>query len=139
MASTDMSIQHGEIVFLHELVRSPEPYRRTRERSVRVTGRCVHVDTHQKRLIIQDRSNRLTVNIELIADQLFAIDGLYQFIGELREERGEVVMGGTTDNSCTVLRARVARAVDGLDMSLYEQSVRLRRAFLERHGLGQGK
>lgn len=89
----------------------------------------------------------MAVDIALIADQHFAMDGLYQIIGELREERergrereerergrergGEEVGGG--NGGRLVLRARVARAVDGMDVSLYEQSVRLRRAFLEKY------
>jgi hypothetical protein len=34
-----------------------------------------------------------------------------------------------------VLRARVSRCVDGMDLSLYEKSVRIRRAFLEGPGM----
>jgi len=65
------------------------------------------------------------------------MDGLYQIIGELREEgeggRGGEEVGGGGNGRRLVLRARVARAVDGMDVSLYEQSVRLRRAFLEKY------
>jgi hypothetical protein len=134
MSATEMSIQHGEIFFLHELGSLPLPRQQKHERSVRVVGRCIKVNTQQRRIVLQDRAATLAVDIELISDQSFAMDGLYQVIGELREENereGEEVGGG--NGRRLLLRARVARAVDGMDVSLYEQSVRLRRAFLEKH------
>lgn len=137
MSANEMSIQHGEIFFLHELGTLPppqSPQQQKQERSVRVVGRCVEVNTQQQRVVLQDRAASLSVDIALIADQHFAMDGLYQIIGELREGRergGEEVGGG--NGRRLVLRARVARAVDGMDVSLYEQSVRLRRAFLEKY------
>ena len=139
MSANEMSIQHGEIFFLHELGSLPPPpppqQQQKQERSVRVVGRCVEVNTQQQRVVLQDRAASLCVDIALIADQHFVMDGLYQIIGELREERerggGEEV--GAGNGRRLVLRARVARAVDGMDVSLYEQSVRLRRAFLEKY------
>jgi hypothetical protein len=133
MSANEMSIQPGEIFFLHEL----DSLQHKHERSVRVVGRCVEVTTQQQRVVLQDRAASLAVDIALIADQHFAMDGLYQIIGELREERGggggEEVGRGNGRRITIVLRARVARAVDGMDVSLYEQSVRLRRAFLEKY------
>ncbi|KAM3576199.1 hypothetical protein VYU27_001907 [Nannochloropsis oceanica] len=133
MSATEMSIQHGEIFFLHELGSLPLPPQEKYERSVRVVGRCIKINTQQRRIVLQDRASTLTVDIELISDQYFVMDGLYQVIGELREgsEREGEEVGG--NGRRLLLRARVARAVDGMDISLYEQSVRLRRAFLEKH------
>ncbi len=139
MAAKEMSIEHGEILFLHEVGfqyqhQQGQQGQHRKPQSVRVLGQCVDVNPLQKRLAILDRGASLVVDIELVADQQFALEGLYQFIGELLQEKDEEQQGASGQGGPRlVLRARVARAVEGMDVSLYEQAVRLRRAFLEKN------
>lgn len=133
---TDMSIQHGEITFIHEIFQQQQ-HQESRSSSVRVIGRCVQVDALQKRMALAGRQQyqdqRLEVDTELIPDMRFAVDSLYQFIGELRWHSSD------SHDGRPVLRARVGRQVDGMDLSLYEQAVRIRRAFLESTSTSLGK
>ena len=59
---------------------------------------------------------------DLESDHLSGIqkDELYQFIGELEWERGE-----------PVLIPRVARCVTGLDLEMYREVVKMKRAYEE--------
>jgi len=52
---------------------------------------------------------------------MFKINSLFQFIGEVDDQEG------------LILRARISRNVDGLDVSLYEQALSLRRKFEAQH------
>ncbi|CAI9119041.1 OLC1v1020695C2 [Oldenlandia corymbosa var. corymbosa] len=52
------------------------------------------------------------------------VGSLYQFIGELLVN---------SDNNEAILRARVGRNVDGMDLNLYHQSLQLLRDFQAEH------
>ena len=139
MSSKDSSIEHGETFFLPELPHLVTTMTKNKTnnqpqaiRSVRVVGRCVDVNAQQQRMTLAHQGAQVAVDITLVADQHFAMDGLYQIIGELMVAQ-QAQAGAVGEQEDFVVRARVARAVDGMDMSLYEQSVRLRRAFLERN------
>lgn len=151
----DISIEHGEALFFHEL---PALLPRLQQpKAVRLLGRCVGARPQQHRVGLADRGvwqaqqqqqqqappdedgggvgslagAQLLVDTTLVAAELaFAVDSLYQVIGELQPPQQGQQGGGPP-----VLRARVARCVDGMDVGLYEQAVRLRRNFLGRTGL----
>ena len=67
---------------------------------------------HHKALLKVDQT-------ALDADLSFTVQGMYQFIGELSVVAGELV-----------LRARIARSIDGLDLALYDQALQLMRRHL---------
>lgn len=157
----DISIEHGEALFFHEL---PALLPRLQQpKAVRLLGRCVGARPQQHRVGFADRGvwqaqpqqpqqqqappdedggggggslagAQLLVDTTLVAAELaFAVDSLYQVIGELQPpQQGQQ---GQQGGGPPVLRARVARCVDGMDVGLYEQAVRLRRNFLGRAGL----
>jgi hypothetical protein len=54
---------------------------------------CVYVDPKTKRVKITHRQYSLEVDVELLPDVYFKIDGLYQFIGETFIEENEVSGG----------------------------------------------
>lgn len=153
----EISIEHGEVVFLHELPALLQRLDLTKQpKALRVLGRCVGARPRQHRVGLADRAAfpshhkhqqpqgdededmgetmgslagaQLLVDTALLASELaFAVDSLYQVIGELQPPPP-----GGQEGDPPVLRARVARCVDGMDVSLWEQAVRLRRGFLQR-------
>lgn len=157
-AMAEIHIQHGEVVFLHELpalLAKASSTTSTQPKSVRVMGRCVGVRPRERRVGLADRATgvwgqgqqsdgegegegeggkvsmqgaQLMLDTTLVPGLAFALDSLYQVIGELQPPSAE-------EPGPPVLRARVARCVDGMDVTLYEQAVRIRRSFLQKSGL----
>jgi len=163
----DISIEHGEIVFLHELHGILRSHLQQQPKAVRVLGRCLGVAPQQQRVALSDRGAlagwgqqpqqppaaageqggeavlestmqgaQVLVDTALIPELAFAVDSLYQVIGELHPPAQED--GPQPQLQPPVLRARVARCVDGMDVALYEQAVRIRRSFLQKTGLSVG-
>ena len=70
---------------------------------------------------IKDVVHELNICSRLIEPVAFQIGHLYQFIGEMTDSgRGGLV-----------LRARVAFCVEGMDLTLFQQALDIRRKYLE--------
>ncbi|EXB83120.1 hypothetical protein L484_002723 [Morus notabilis] len=69
--------------------------------------------------MVVDGDAKLKINTEHLREISFRIGSIYQFIGELLIQ---------PDNQA-VLQARVGRNVDGINLSLYHQSLQLLRQF----------
>ncbi|XP_051125861.1 CST complex subunit TEN1 [Andrographis paniculata] len=110
------AISAGELVTLQELNPSSPLFKQGA--SFRVTGKLQEYDLETAVVAILDGDASLKVDTKHI--QLnFRKGSMYQFIGELHVE----------PNNEAILKARVGRNVDGLDMNLYRQSLKLLRDF----------
>uniref|UniRef100_A0A6P3Z6L0 CST complex subunit TEN1 n=1 Tax=Ziziphus jujuba TaxID=326968 RepID=A0A6P3Z6L0_ZIZJJ len=115
MASS--AIKSGALVALQDLHPSSQYY--SQGTSLRVTGKLQEYSVETAIAIIADGSANLKINTQHIRDLNFRVGSIYQFIGELLIH---------TDNEA-VLQARVGRNVDGMDLNLYHQSLRLLKQF----------
>jgi hypothetical protein len=92
--------------------------------SVRVLGKVVRIEHEDGwRAIIELHQARLTVDLSHLPTDghVFHKDDLFQFLGEpLVDEHGS-----------RLLRARIARSFQGVDVGLYERAVEVKRAFLQ--------
>lgn len=165
-----MQLRSGRIVFLNEIADDPASFVGS---SVRVLGKLVSFDAADIRAVIEHKKCRLQVNMldqfvwkrvlgTQVATQLldgfsFKANAMFQFIGELeavsseREGKADACCeakgsaSGVRTISNLVLTARVSRSVEGLDMKLYEEAVKLRRVFeaqeerSSRGGAGEGQ
>lgn len=86
--------------------------------SYRVTGRLVEYDASKDvaRIVEGKQGAALWVRTDLLDKFPHKIDSLFQFIGEFRAGKG-------ASEGC--LQARCARNVDGLDMRLYREALKL--------------
>ena len=85
--------------------------------SVRTVGR-LKSQRSEEVVIIEEGGFDLEVDVSLACECAFRVGSLYQFIGELEDQRD-------SEGACTkrVLLARVARNVDGLDIPLYYRAL----------------
>ncbi|XP_024538129.1 uncharacterized protein LOC112348939 [Selaginella moellendorffii] len=111
-------MEAGTIVQLPELLEPGSPFCR-HMKSLRVMGTLESFDVESGVAHIRHEGASLAVDTTLLRDIHLRPGSLYQFIGELLLQSG------------MMLRARVARNVDGLDVKLYEKALRLRRIFQE--------
>jgi len=121
-------MQSGQIVSLKELSTDRDIV----GKYVRVTGNIVMLDFVNRLCQIEHGGVGLWVNIERI-DTLNVVlkeSSLVQFIGEVRSgERIDLRVPAEYGKVNYFLLAKVARVVDGLDMTLYEQALSSRRDF----------
>eukprot|EP00727_Mastigamoeba_balamuthi_P001035 m51a1_g10929 putative aminophospholipid-transporting p-type atpase (1340) ;mRNA; r:131001-137091 len=96
---TGVSPKHGRLLLVRELV---APHSHAPGDCVRVTGRLVAHDPQTQRAIVEDEGASLSVDVTDVGDFLYTPGKTYQFLGEMLEE--------------DVLRARVARLVEGLNL-----------------------
>lgn len=73
--------------------------------------------------VVADGNATLKIDTQHLRDISFRIGSTYQFIGELLIQ----------PDSEAILQARVGRIVDGIDLSLYHQSLQLLRQFQADH------
>ncbi|KAI0510329.1 hypothetical protein KFK09_010930 [Dendrobium nobile] len=110
-------IKPGLLVALQELEPSSPFFKEGQ--SIRVTGKLQAYNVESAIAIIVDGGATLLIDTQHLRDINFRINSMYQFIGELLiPHDGQVV-----------LKARIGRNVDGIDLNLYHQSIRLRRKF----------
>ncbi|KAH6769641.1 telomere-capping [Perilla frutescens var. hirtella] len=114
MATSTISV--GALVSLQELNPSSPNFKQGA--SFRVTGKLQEYDLETAVAVIVDGDASLKVNTQYLKLNLRP-GSLYQFIGELHIE----------PNNEAILKARVGRNVDGLDMNLYRQTLQLLRQF----------
>lgn len=89
--------------------------------SVRTVGRIASYDVTCSVAILEIDGHRLKVDTRLVEPQPFRQNSLFQMIGEVDD-------GGCVSSSDFILlRARVCRCVDGLDMKLYYEALDMRR------------
>ncbi|CAI9290900.1 unnamed protein product [Lactuca saligna] len=86
--------------------------------SLRVNGKLQEHDVESAIAIIADGGVTLAVDTQHLRLNL-RVGSLYQFIGELSIQ----------PNNEGILKARVGRNVDGMDLNLYQQSLKLLRQF----------
>jgi len=91
---------------------------------VRVTGYVTEYDPGRAQCFIVHGNHKLVVDLKLVLPQNMSNDALFQFIGELCLPEQE------NSSSVLILRARIAKNVDGMDIKLYEELLLARRRFL---------
>ncbi|XP_043697175.1 CST complex subunit TEN1 isoform X1 [Telopea speciosissima] len=91
--------------------------------SLRVTGKLQGYSVDTAIAIISDGNFSLKINTQHLRNLNLRLGSIYQFIGELFIE----------SNDEATVQARVGRNVDGIDLSLYSQSLQLLRKFQADH------
>ncbi|KAK1318310.1 hypothetical protein QJS10_CPB04g00931 [Acorus calamus] len=117
MASS--TIKPGILVTLQELDSSSPYYQHGA--SLRVTGKLQKYSIENAIAVISDGGASLKIDTKHLRDLNFRVGSIYQFIGELFIH---------PDNDA-ILQARIGRNVDGIDLNLYYQSLKLLRQFEE--------
>ncbi|PWA86932.1 hypothetical protein CTI12_AA135750 [Artemisia annua] len=110
------AIPSGAIVMLQELNSFSPQFKDGA--SLRVTGKLEVYNVETAIAVIADGGATLAVDTQHLRINL-RVGSLYQFIGELSIQ----------PNNEGILKARVGRNVDGMDLNLYEQSLKLVRQF----------
>ncbi|KAG6428350.1 hypothetical protein SASPL_112601 [Salvia splendens] len=110
------TISAGALVRLQELNPSSPNFKQGA--SFRVIGKIQEYDLETAVAIIVDGDASLKVDTQYLTLNLRP-GSLYQFIGELQIE----------PNNEGILKARVGRNVDGLDINLYHQTMQLVKQF----------
>ncbi|MCD7472280.1 hypothetical protein HAX54_013317 [Datura stramonium] len=110
------TIASGALVNLEELVQSSPHFKHGI--SLRVIGKLQDYDVETAVAVIVDRNASLKVDTQHLNINL-RIGSIFQFIGELLLE---------PDHEA-ILKARVGRNIDGMDLNLYRQSLQLLRDF----------
>ncbi|CAK9153593.1 unnamed protein product [Ilex paraguariensis] len=114
MASS--TISSGALVSLEELSSSSPHFKQGA--SLRVTGKLQEYTVETAIAVIVDGNVRLKIDTQHMKLN-FRVGSTYQFIGELLFEPSDEA----------ILKARVGRNVDGIDLNLYKQSLQLLRVF----------
>ncbi|XP_074340255.1 CST complex subunit TEN1 [Apium graveolens] len=110
------AISFGALVTLKELTSTSPHFKEGA--SLRVTGKLQDYNVETAIAIINDGGATLQVDTQHLKIN-FRISSIYQFIGELHIDSPEEA----------VLKARVGRNVDGIDLNLYYQSLKLLQEF----------
>ena len=126
MAAHAAMLKSGVVVMLKEL----EQDANVLNKYVRVTGTVTYIDKVAKMIQISHDSSVLWVDIALVAVAGMAEHSLVQFIGQINPGSEKIAVATMP----YYLQAKVARLVDGLDMRLYEEALKARRAFLSGSG-----
>ncbi|KAI8376472.1 telomere-capping, CST complex subunit-domain-containing protein [Radiomyces spectabilis] len=108
-------IPSGQLVLLQDLADNPEAYNQT---SIRATGLLRSYRPECNEAIIEHEGSILRLMTDLIIPFPFETNALIQCIGEVHLEES---------NQELVLRPRIVRNVDTLDMKLYKERIQLSR------------
>eukprot|EP00967_Tisochrysis_lutea_P094639 scaffold137660_cov22-Tisochrysis_lutea.AAC.1 len=125
------AVSHGQIFSVKEIVARGAS---ALNLSVRVTGRLCGVNRAECRASLADAQvggESLLIDTSQVMEQHFRSGDLTQIIGEL----GSAI---TCNTSPLVLRARILRNVDGLDLELFNKTVQAKRDFERELGLLPG-
>ncbi|KAL2922975.1 CST complex subunit TEN1 [Bienertia sinuspersici] len=114
MASS--TVNSGALVILEELNPSSPLFQNGA--SLRVTGKLLDYAVVTAVAVIADGSATLMIDTQHLKMN-FRVGSIYQFIGELFLE----------SDRQPILRARVGRNADGMDLNLYRQSLKLLKEF----------
>ncbi|KAI8321582.1 hypothetical protein GQ54DRAFT_261498 [Martensiomyces pterosporus] len=127
-----MDLEPGTPVFLEEVVdRSTQLAGKT----VRVTGTLHSYSPASDQAILVDGQHLVVVDTKLLGILQYCIGQTYQFIGVISTVQEPLAINDLFEDALyspdVVLRARVTREVDGLDMVVYRKSVAALRRFLK--------
>ncbi|TPX53977.1 hypothetical protein SeMB42_g00509 [Synchytrium endobioticum] len=115
--------KHGVVFFVNEIA---SPTRDLSGESARVLGKMISRDPHTNRCTIEHNNARLLVDVALLGmDVTLRHKSLYEFLGELEPMDDASAHGQQT----LILKARIVRVMDGVDLTLYDQAVKIRRKF----------
>jgi hypothetical protein len=111
-------MESGKIVRLQEILSQGKSLV---GRSVRTLGRISSYDAICSVATLEMEGKQLKVDTRLVEPQPFRHNSLFQIIGE--------ILDGDCSYNCPsiMLRARVCRCVDGLDVKLYYKALDIRR------------
>ncbi|XP_074273662.1 CST complex subunit TEN1-like [Silene latifolia] len=109
-------VNSGALIILEELKPSSPHYQDGA--SLRVTGKLEEYNVETAVAVISDGSATLKIDTQYVELQ-YRLGSIYQFIGELLLESGIE----------PILKARVGRNVDGIDLNLYRQTLNLLKEF----------
>jgi hypothetical protein len=140
MQNSGVLVPHGRILLLDEVLAQSLALRGC---SVRTLGQCAlpacqpsastnnphSVTAYDAASAVASLSHKgcqLRVDVSLAPLTAYRVGSLMQVIGEVELRRRS---GDAADAESVVLLARIARCVDGLDLELYEQALRVRREF----------
>ncbi|RAL54278.1 unnamed protein product [Cuscuta campestris] len=118
------AIKSGTLVTLQELNPSSPFFKQGA--SLRVTGKLQDYDVESASAIVVDDNASLKIDTQHLNVNIRP-GSIYQFIGELHFGSGNEA----------ILKARVGRNVDGMDLSLYHQSLQLLRNFIDEQTNGR--
>ncbi|KMZ71223.1 hypothetical protein ZOSMA_185G00420 [Zostera marina] len=121
MASS--TITYGIPVALHDLIPSSPLF--VQGNSLRVIGKLRTYDVESAIAVIIDNNVTLQIDTQNLRDVNFHVGSIYQFIGELHIHY---------DNNM-LLQARIGRNVNGVDLKLYFQSLKLLQQFESQRGI----
>jgi len=88
--------------------------------SVRVLGRLQEYDPKNNRAVIEHNNVTLKIDTVFLESFPFKVNSMFQFIGEIE-----------TYNKEMILKARVGRNIDEMDLILFERALKIRRDFLQ--------
>lgn len=106
---------------LHDLKPSSPLF--TQGNSLRVIGKLQTYDVESAVAVIVDNSATLQIDTQNLRDVNFHVGSIYQFIGELHIH----------SNNNMLLQARIGRNVNGIDLKLYFQSLKILEEFESQH------
>ncbi|KAH9606229.1 hypothetical protein KSS87_008042 [Heliosperma pusillum] len=109
-------ISSGALIILEDLKPSSPHYQDGA--SLRVTGKLEEYNVETAVAVIADGNATLKIDTQYVMLQ-YRLGSIYQFIGELRLE----------SDIEPILKARVGSNVDGIDLNLYRQSLKLLKEF----------
>ena len=130
-----MGERSGEIVLLRELYEDVNVVGKT----IRITGFVRHIDVSMGIICIEHNGHSAYIDTSLVPASSVALESLVQFIGEIKPAREHPFFAGNTSDSDFYMKAKVLRVVDGLDLTLYEESLLARRDFLQNQNRGAVK
>ncbi|CAH9061520.1 unnamed protein product [Cuscuta epithymum] len=118
------AIKAGALVMLQELNPSSPFFKQGA--SLRVTGKLQDYDVQTACAVVVDGNASLKIDTQHLNVNIRP-GSIYQFIGELHID----------PSNEAILKARVGRNVDGMDLNLYNQSLQLLRNFMDEQTLGR--
>lgn len=122
-----MGERSGEIVLLRELYEDVNVVGKT----IRITGFVRHIDVSMGIICIEHNGHSAYIDTSLVPASSVALESLVQFLGEMKPASDHEYFVANTSDSDFFLKAKVFRIVDGLDLTLYEESLLMRRKFLQ--------
>ncbi|KAJ3034926.1 hypothetical protein HDV00_004536 [Rhizophlyctis rosea] len=125
---------HGVILHIEEILADPKG---KAGETVRVLGKLLAFDPVNNMAQIEHAHTNLVVDTSLLGNFSHRNKSLLQFIGELDDwvvpARQQMPSSPATHagGEYVILRARIVRNVDGLDLTLYDKALQIRRKFDE--------
>ncbi|KAJ3188748.1 hypothetical protein HDU85_004462 [Gaertneriomyces sp. JEL0708] len=113
--------RHNHIKFIPEIHENAELLLGS---AIRVIGTLQAFEPGKSQAVIIHHKTQLLVDVSLLGPFSYRLKTLLEFFGQLEINR-------TTDLKQIILRARIARNMDGLDIGLFEKAVKIRRRLMK--------